>query len=148
LVLNTLIKATILFVLSLTTPELAHSSEGRFTLVQQGGKVRFEATCFDTEATARLLTWKEFITQEAKAQCEFEKKTLVLDSELVIKNMQITLDETQVRYQVEMDTRDKELETLRDIIKKNKKLNVPFVVATSVAVGFGVGFGTYHFASK
>jgi len=148
LVLNTLIKATILFILSLATPELAHSSEGRFTLVPQGGTVRFEATCFDTEATARLLTWKEFITQEAKAQCEFEKKTLVLDSELVIKNMQITLDETQVRYQVEMDTRDKEIETLRDVIKKNKKLNVPIVVATSVAVGFGVGFGTYHFASK
>ena len=62
--------------------------------------------------------------------------------------MQITLDETQVRYQVEIDTRDKEIETLRDIIKKNKKLNVPLVVATSVAVGFGVGFGTYHFASR
>ena len=83
-----------------------------------------------------------------KTKCEFEKRALVLDSELVIKNMQITLDETQVRYQVEMDTRDKEIETLRDIIKKNKKLNVPLVVATSVAVGFGVGFGTYHFASK
>ena len=83
-----------------------------------------------------------------KVQCDFEKRTLVLDSELVIENVQITLDETRVRYQVEIDTRDEEIETLRDIIKKNKKLNVPLVVATSVAVGFGVGFGTYHFASK
>ena len=83
-----------------------------------------------------------------KVQCDFEKRTLVLDSELVIENIQITLDETRVRYQVEIDTRDEEIETLRDIIKKNKKLNVPLVVATSVAVGFGVGFGTYHFASK
>ena len=83
-----------------------------------------------------------------KVQCDFEKRTLVLDSELVIENIQITLDETRVRYQVEIDTRDEEIETLRDIIKKNKKLNVPLVVATSVAVGFGVGFGTYHFASN
>ena len=83
-----------------------------------------------------------------KVQCDFEKRTLVLDSELVIENIQITLDETRVRYQVEIDTRDEEIETLRDIIKKNKKLNVPLVVATSVAVGFGVGFGTYHFASR
>ena len=129
-------------------PQTAHSGEGRFILVPQSGTVPFEATCFDTEATAKLLTWKEFLAKEMKTQCEFEKKALVLDSELVIKNMQITLDETKVRYQVEIDTRDKELETLRDIIKKNKKLNIPLVVATSVAVGFGVGFGTYHFASK
>ena len=63
---------------------------------------------------------------------------------MVIENIQITLDETRVRYQVEIDTRDKELEELRDIIKKNKKLNIPVVVATSVAVGFGVGYGVYH----
>ena len=65
-----------------------------------------------------------------------------------MQNTEITLDETRTRYQIEIDTRDKELEALRDIIKKNKKLNIPVLVATSVAVGFGVGFGTYHFASK
>ena len=77
-----------------------------------------------------------------------EKRNLVLDYDLVMQNTEITLDETRTRYQIEIDTRDKELEALRDIIKKNKKLNIPVLVATSVAVGFGVGFGTYHFASK
>ena len=126
----------------------AYGGPGKFVLVPQGGTVPYEATCFDTEATAKLLTWKEFLAEEMKTKCEYEKQALVLDTELVITNMQITLEETQVRYQVEIDTRDEEIETLRDIIKKNKKLNVPVVVATSVAVGFGVGFGTYHFASK
>ena len=74
--------------------------------------------------------------------------TMTLDSELIMMNIQITLDETRARCQIEMDTRDKELEKLRNVIKKNKKLNVPALVVTSVAVGFGVGFGTYHFASK
>ena len=86
--------------------------------------------------------------QEQRALCDFEKERLTLDSELVIDNIQITLDETRARCQIEMDTRDKELKELRDIIKKNKKLNVPVVVATSLAVGFGIGFGTYHIASK
>ena len=126
----------------------AYGDTGKFTLVPQGGVVPFEATCFDTEATAKLLTWKEFLAQEMKTKCEYEKQALLLDSDLVIKNMQITLEETQVRYQVEINTRDEEIEKLRDIIKKNKKLNIPVVVATSVAVGFGVGFGTYHFASR
>jgi soluble P-type ATPase len=55
--------------------------------------------------------------------------------------MQITLDETRARTQIEIDTRDKELEELRNIIKKNKKLNIPVVIASAAALGFGVGFG-------
>jgi len=145
LVLNTLIKTLFLF---FVTIPVAYGGPGKFILVPQGGTVPYEATCFDTEATAKLLTWKEFLAEEMKTKCEYEKQALVLDTELVITNMQITLEETQVRYQVEIDTRDEEIETLRDIIKKNKKLNIPVVVATSVAVGFGVGFGTYHFASR
>ena len=145
MVLNTLIK--LIFLFFLMTP-VAYGGNGKFTLVPQDGVVPFEATCFDTEATAKLLTWKEFLATELKTQCEFEKRELILDSELIIKNIQITLEETQVRYQVEIQTRDEELEKLRTIIKKNKKLNIPVVVATSIAVGFGVGFGTYHFASK
>tara|TARA_R100000005_G_C4838644_1_gene111272 strand:+ start:143 stop:574 length:432 start_codon:yes stop_codon:yes gene_type:complete len=143
--LNTLIKTLFLF---FVTIPVAYGGPGKFILVPQGGTVPYEATCFDTEATAKLLTWKEFLAEEMKTKCEYEKQALVLDTELVITNMQITLEETQVRYQVEIDTRDEEIETLRDIIKKNKKLNIPVVVATSVAVGFGVGFGTYHFASR
>ncbi len=138
----------ILFLICLVHSPYASASEGRFTLVPQGGIVPFEATCFDTEATAKLLTWKEFLKQEEQKQCEFEKRTLVLDYDLVMENLQITLDETHARTQIEIETRDKELEELRNIIKKNKKLNVPFIIGTSVAVGFGVGFGTYHFASK
>ena len=145
MVLNTLIKTLFLFLLTIP---VAYGGDGKFALVPQGGVVPFEATCFDTEATAKLLTWKEFLAEEMKTKCEYEKQALVLDTELVITNMQITLEETQVRYQVEIDTRDEEIESLRDIIKKNKKLNIPVVVATSVAVGFGVGFGTYHFASR
>ena len=138
----------ILFLLCLVYAPYAHASEGRFTLVPQGGVAPFEATCFDTEATAKLLTWKEFLKQEEQKLCKFEKRVLVLDSELVIENMQITLDETRARTQIEIETRDKELEELRNIIKKNKKLNIPVVVAASAAIGFGIGFGTYHIASK
>ena len=140
--MSTLTKTFVLLFISIWVSGLAHSNEGgRFTLVPQGGLVPFEATCFDTEATAKLLTWKEFLAEEMKSQCEFEKKTLLLDSGLVIKNMQITLDETQIRYQVEIDTRDKELEELRKIIKKNRKVNMPAVIISSVVAGVAIGIG-------
>ena len=126
----------------------AHAGDGKFFLLPKGAKTPFEATCFDDEATAKLLTWKEFLMQEQQALCSFEKEKLTLDYDLVLENIEITLDETRARCQIEIDTRDKELEKLRDIIKKNKKLNVPVVIAASVAVGFGVGFGTYHIARR
>jgi len=143
--LNTLIKTLLLFFLIVPT---AHGGAGKFSLVPQGGIVEFEATCFDTEATAKLLTWKEFLAQEIKAQCEFEKESLVLDSELVIKNMRITLEETQVRYNVEIETRDQEIEQLRTIIKKNRKMNIPVVIATSMAAGVVIGVGATHIINQ
>ena len=141
-------RAAQILTISLVLCAPAYAGDGKFTLLPKGAKAPFEATCFDDEATAKLLTWKEFLEQEQRALCDFEKERLTLDSELVIDNIQITLDETRARCQIEIDTRDKELEELRNIIKKNKKLNVPALVVTSVAVGFGIGFGTYHIASK
>ena len=138
----------ILFLVCLIWPANAFASEGKFTLVPQGGVVPFEATCFDTQATAKLLTWKEYLEQELNQKCLYEKRSMSLDYKLVIENIEITLDETEARYQIEIDTRDKELEELRNIIKKNKKLNIPVVIASAAAIGFGVGFGTYHIASK
>ena len=138
----------ILFLVCLIWPANAFASEGKFPLVPQGGIVPFEATCFDTEATAKLLTWKEYLEQELNQKCLYEKRSMSLDYKLVIENIEITLDETEARYQIEIDTRDKELEELRNIIKKNKKLNIPVVIASAAAIGFGVGFGTYHIASK
>ena len=138
----------ILFLVCLIWPANAFASEGKFTLVPQGGIVPFEATCFDTEATAKLLTWKEYLEQELNQKCLYEKRSMSLDYKLVIENIEITLDETEARYQIEIDTRDKELEELRNIIKKNKKLNIPVVIASAAAIGFGVGFGTYHIANK
>ena len=90
---------------------------------------------------ARLLTWKEFIEQEQRALCEFEKERLTLDTNLIIENLEITLDETNERYQIEINTRDKELEELRGIIKKNRKINMPAVIISSVVGGIAVGIG-------
>ena len=141
-------RAAQILTISLVLCAPAYAGDGKFTLLPKGAKAPFEATCFDDEATAKLLTWKEFLVQEQQALCNFEKEKLALDYDLVLKNIQITLDETQARCQIEIDTRDKELKELRDIIKKSKKLNIPVVVVTSVAVGFGLGFGTYHIARR
>ena len=135
-------KTILLLGLAYTLCPPAHAADaGRFTLVPSGGVVSFEATCFDVQATARLLTWKEFVEQEQQKLCEFQKERFALDTNLIIENLEITLDETKVRYQIEISTRDKELEELRGIIKKNRKVNMPAVIISSVVGGIAIGFG-------
>ena len=134
----------ILFLVCLVWPGNASASEGKFTLVPQGGIVPFEATCFDTQATAKLLTWKEYLEQELNQKCLYEKRSMSLDYKLVIKNIEITLNETEARYQIEIETRDGELQELRNIIKKNRRLNIPAIMITSVAVGVAVGVGATY----
>ena len=138
----------LLFLFALLYPSVAHAADGKFSLVPKNGVVKFDATCFDDEATAKILTFSEFIAVELNAACSFEKDKMLLDHRLEVENLQIEKQGLEERYLIEIDTRDEEIETLRDIIKKNKKLNIPVVIATSVAIGFGVGFGTYHLASR
>lgn len=141
--LNKILLASILLF-----PLATYADEGRFSLVPRGGAVKFDATCFDDEAMAKILTFSEFIAVELNAACSFEKDKMLLDHNLEIENLQIEKQGIEERYQIEIDTRDEEIEALRTIVKKNKKLNIPIVVATSIAIGFGAGFGTYHLASK
>ncbi len=138
----------LLFLFALLCPSVAHTADGKFSLVPKNGVVKFDATCFDDEAMAKILTFSEFIAVELNGACSFEKDKMLLDHRLEVENLQIEKQGLEERYLIEIDTRDEEIETLRDIIKKNKKLNIPVVIATSVAIGFGVGFGTYHLASR
>ena len=138
----------VLLLLALVYPSAAWGGEGKFSLVPRNGIVKFNATCFDDEATAKILTFSEFIAVELNTTCIFEKDKMLLEHQLELDNLLIEKTGLEERYLVETTTRDNELEELRKIIKKNKKLNIPVVIATSVAVGFGVGFGTYHIARK
>ena len=134
----------ILLVMSFLFCSLAHGQDGRFTLVPENGRVPFEATCFDDMATARLMTWKEFLEQEISQRYAFENEKMILTKDLEIQGLKITLDETLIRYKIETETRDRELEQLRTIIKKNKKINIPVVVAVSVLGGVALGIaGAY-----
>ena len=137
-------RALLILSLSFFFGSQAHGQEGRFTLVPENGRVPFEATCFDDLATARLLTWKEFLEQELSQKYKFENQKIILEKDLKIQSLQITLDETLLRYQLEIDTRDKELKELRNIIKKNRKVNMPVVITVSVLGGLALGLGAAY----
>ena len=131
--------------LTLILSHVAHAEEpGNFTFVPKGGVVPFESTCFDNVATARLLTWKEFQEQEFQNRLQFRLGIQKEELTLRIDTLKIRLEESTIRYEESLRLRDKEIKSLRDIVKKDRKVNLPFAIAGSVAGGIAVGIAAAY----
>ena len=139
--LNMLSRALLL--LSLSLPAMAQDVP-QFTLVPRGGIVPFEATCFNDLATAEILTWKQFTQIEFQKRLEFEKAKWKEACQLDISNLQISLEESQIRFDEQLAAKDIELEELRAIIKKDRKKNIPAIIVGSVAAGIAIGLGSAY----
>jgi len=122
----------------------AYGNDGKFTLVPRGGRVSFQATCFDDVATAKLLAWKEFQKIEFDNRLKFELDLQREKLSLELKTTQIKFDEATIRYEEKIRLRDEEITDLRDLIKKDRKVNLPLVIAGSVAAGIAIGVGSAY----
>ena len=129
--------------MSLSFPAMAEDT-AQFTLVPRGGIVPFEATCFNDVATAEILTWKQFTQIEFQKRLEFEQAKWNENCQLNINNLQISLDESQTRFNEELAAKNTELEDLRQIIAKDRKKNIPAIIAGSVAAGIVIGLGSAY----
>ena len=132
-----------LLLLGLSLPAMAQDVP-QFTLVPRGGIVPFEATCFNDLATAEILTWKQFTQIEFQKRLEFEKAKWKETCQLDISNLQISLEENQIRFDEQLAAKDIELEELRAIIKKDRKKNIPAIIVGSVAAGIAIGLGSAY----
>ena len=136
--------AAILMLASFFWSSPAYGQEGKFTLVPRGGVVPFESTCFDNEATARLLAWREFQQKEFENSLELKLGLQREEFTLELSTLKVSLEETTIRYNDSIRLRDEEIDSLRTIIKKDRKVNLPLVVAGSVLAGVAVGIGAAY----
>ena len=141
-------KVTQILSVTLLLCNTAIADDGRFTLVPDGGRVPFQATCFDDVATAKLLTWREFQEKEFQNRLKFELDMQSEKYTLDIETLTIKLSETAFRYEQQISLRDEEIESLRTLIKKDRKVNLPLVIAGSVIAGIAVGIGTAYAIDK
>ena len=132
-----------LLLLGLSLPAMAQDTP-QFTLVPRGGTVPFEATCFNDIATAEILTWKQFTQIEFQKRLEFEQAKWKETCQLNISNIQISLEESQIRFDEQLAAKNNELEELRAIIKKDRKKNIPAIIVGSVAAGIAIGIGSAY----
>ena len=58
---------------------------------------------------------------------------------LEIDTLKVHLEESTLRYEESIRLRDEELDSLRGIIKKDRKVNLPLIIAASAAAGIAIG---------
>jgi hypothetical protein len=121
---------------------------GSFTFLPKGGASPFEATCFDNIATARLMTWKEFQEKEFENRLELQLGLQRSEFQLKIDTLSVKLEEATFRLEGSIQLRDEEIEDLRKIIKKDRKVNIPLVIAGSVIAGIALGIGSAYAIDK
>lgn len=133
----------IFLLMCLSAPAIAGDT-AQFTLVPQGGFVPFEATCFNDVATAEILTWKQFTQIEFEKRIAFEHAKWKETCQLDITNLKISLEESQIRFSEESAAKNIELEDLRQIIAKDRKKNIPAIIAGSIGAGIIIGLGSAY----
>ena len=122
----------------------AIAQDGRFTFVPKGGTVPFQSTCFDDLATAKILTWKEFQDKEFQLKLDYELGLLSEQYQFKIREIGIKLEETEIRFQQTIKIKDKQIEDLQSIIKKDKKVNLPLAIGASILGGIAIGIGAAY----
>jgi len=65
-----------------------------------------------------------------------------------IGNIKIEMEESTFRYEESLKLRDEEIESLRNIVKKDRKINLPLVIAGSIATGVAIGVGGTYAIDK
>lgn len=130
--------------LLLWSPPANAGDNGNFTFLPKGGITPFEATCFDNIATARLMTWKEFQQKEFQNKLDLELGLQRNELQFEIDTLNIKFEESTIRFEEMVRLRDEEIEDLRGIIKKDRKLNIPLVIAGGVVTGIAIGIGSAY----
>ena len=94
------------------------------------------------------MTWKEFQEKEFENRLELELGLQRSEFQLKIDTLSVKLEETTFRLEESIQLRDEEIEDLRKIIKKDRKVNIPLVIAGSVVAGIALGIGSAYAIDK
>jgi len=132
----------------LWSPAANAGDSGNFTFLPKGGVTPFEATCFDNIATAKIMTWKEFQEKEFQNRLKLELGLQKNELQFEIDALNIKLEESTLRFEEMVRLRDEEITDLRGIIKKDRKVNIPLVIAGSITAGIAIGIGGAYAIDK
>ncbi len=121
--------------------ELAETSNGKFTILEQSAPAPFRGTLFDPAATAYLLTFQETLKAQYQLDLEYRISELNAAHTLELTNLEIRYTALSDEYQLRIDAKDLEIQQLNDSLAKLSRNDRHWFVIGGFAIGVGVTAG-------
>ena len=131
---------SLLLLTSIATAE----DPGKFTIMGTNECAQYEGVLFDVTATAEILSIANIRTAECNllVDTELEKKEIEFDLER--ENFDIRYTSLKQEYDLVLEQKDLEIESLQETIKKHSPRNKWMWYAAGAASGIAVTYGAYR----
>ena len=133
-------------IMLMTTMALADGP--KFSVLGENEPAPFEGVLFDPEATASLMSDKDFWRSQCDIEIEYQLDLQATEFALEFKNAQIRYAALSDEADMIIAKKDEEIVALHEALKKNSPNNRWFWYAGGVVTGVAATYGAYRaFAS-
>jgi hypothetical protein len=129
-----------LLLTSLATAE----DPGKFTIMGTNECARYEGVLFDVNATVEILSRTNFRTAECNLRVDTELEKKEIEFTLERKNYEIKYTSLKDEYDLILEQKDLQIQSLGETIKKHSPRNKWIWYAGGVASGIAVTYGAYR----
>jgi len=144
-------KQIIVLILTLTMifPAYTFAQEApKITDIQEGQSAPFTGTLLNPAAAAQIIAEKENMESECKLRYDYIKSREQAKCDLLINNLNISLDITQKKYESIINIKDDEIKRLNEIALENSGDYSHWWAAGGFIVGALVSIGIFYAAAQ
>lgn len=117
---------------------------GDYAQVQQGQAAPFAGTLFKPEALATVLSTNDAAIASCVAEGTHKVEKLQIECDLTAEKWQQDYATLKLTTEQIDDIKQKEVESLREIIQKQSKPNLPLWIALGFVGGLATSYGTIY----
>jgi len=144
-------KQILILILTLTMifPAYVFAQEApKITDIQEGQSAPFTGTLLNPAAAAQIIAEKENMESECKLRYDYIKSREQAKCDLLINNLNISLDITQKKYESIINIKDDEIKRLNEIALENSGDYSHWWAAGGFIVGALVSIGIFYAAAQ
>jgi len=144
-------KQILILILTLTMifPAYVFAQEApKITDIQEGQSAPFTGTLLNPAAAAQIIAEKENMESECKLRYDYIKSREQAKCDLLINNLNISLDITQKKYESIINIKDDEIKRLNEIALKSSGDYSHWWAAGGFIVGALVSIGIFYAAAQ
>lgn len=120
----------------------------KITDIQEGQSAPFTGTLLNPAAAAQIIAEKENMESECKLRYDYIKSREQAKCDLLINNLNISLDITQKKYESIINIKDDEIKRLNEIALENSGDYSHWWAAGGFIVGALVSIGIFYAAAQ